>query len=75
MVITGGRCHFLPRENPESCRSDDKDLLAQAVSDGFTYIPDRNTFDTLDRGSAAPLPLLGLFSRGVLFLSLRLSYS
>jgi len=65
VVIVGGRCHFLPKENPESCRLDDKDLLAQALDSGFTYIPDRNTFDTLNRGSAAPLPLLGLFSRGV----------
>ncbi len=64
--MVGGRCHFLPKEHPESCRLDNKDLLAQATDDGFTYIPDKNTFDTLNGGTAAPLPLLGLFSRGVI---------
>lgn len=65
IVMVGGRCHFLPKEHPESCRLDSQDLLGQATDNGFTYIPDKNTFDTLNGGTTAPLPLLGLFSRGV----------
>jgi alkaline phosphatase len=65
VVTLGGRCHFLPQDHPESCRSDDKDLLAQATERGFTYIPDRATFDSLTPSAHPNLPLMGLFSSGV----------
>ena len=64
--MLGGRCHFLPKNNSGSCRFDDKDLLAEASEKGFTYISDRDTFDTLTRDIGTNLPLLGLFSSGVL---------
>lgn len=64
-VIEGGRCHFLPQEYPQSCRLDDKDLLAEAVSEGFSYIPDRMTFDSISQTTSENLPIIGLFSPGV----------
>jgi alkaline phosphatase len=65
ILISGGRCHFLPKGNSESCRSDDKDLLHIATQEGITYISDRTAFDTLNHGKDVNLPLLGLFSSGV----------
>jgi alkaline phosphatase len=68
-LSVGGRCHFLPQDDPQSCRFDDKDLIAQAKEEGFNYIPDRETFDDLTPDSKISLPLLGLFSSAVLPLS------
>ena len=65
-VEVGGRCHFLPQDDPESCRLDDRDLIAQAKEEGFNHIPDRETFDDLIPGKEISLPLLGLFSSAVL---------
>ena len=63
--MVGGRCHFLPKGDPNSCRSDHKDLLALAAEGGVKYISDRATFDTLNHGHNVKLPLMGLFSSGV----------
>ncbi len=63
--MIGGQCHFLPQTHSGSCRLDNKDLLALAMEDGYTYMSDRTTFDTLTDGPI-PLPLIGLFSLGVL---------
>jgi alkaline phosphatase len=64
-LMLGGRCHFLPQGDDESCRLDDKDLIALAVQDGYTYIPDRSTFDSVISSQKASLPIIGLFSPGV----------
>lgn len=65
--MSDGRCHFLWQNNSGSCRLDDKDLLAQSAEKGFTYISDRDTFDSLNTDIGINLPLLDLFSSGVVF--------
>jgi alkaline phosphatase len=64
-LISGGRCHFLPKSDADSCRVDDKDLLAQAAEAGYSYIPDKDTLDSLLQSEKMNLPVLGLFSTGV----------
>ncbi|KAM5441788.1 vacuolar alkaline phosphatase [Microsporum ferrugineum] len=61
LLLGGGRCHFLPG-NSGGCRDDNKDIIKLAKSKGFSYIGDRRGFDGLNGGSAARLPLLGLFA-------------
>ena len=60
IMLGAGRCHFLPNSTQQSCRADDKDLVAVAKKQGFTYIDTRQGFDNLAR--APKLPLLGLFA-------------
>lgn len=62
LMLGGGRCHFLPNTTDGSCRGDDKDVVALAKSNGFSYVNDRAGFDGLDFGSSVKLPLLGLFA-------------
>ncbi len=63
LMLGGGRCHFLPNNTDGSCRNDDKDVVAMAKQNGFSYVDDRKSFDGLNFGSAVKLPLLGLFAR------------
>ena len=62
LILGGGRCHFLPNTTEGSCRQDDKDVVDLAKKNGFSYVDDRKGFDSLKFGSAAQLPLLGLFA-------------
>lgn len=63
LMFGGGRCHFLPNSTVDnSCRDDDKDIIALAKKNGFNYIDDRKAFDSLKGGAAVKLPLLGLFA-------------
>ncbi|OJJ51300.1 hypothetical protein ASPZODRAFT_87506 [Penicilliopsis zonata CBS 506.65] len=62
LMLGGGRCHFLPNTTEESCRADDRDLIAAAEANGFNYISDRAGFDALNDGTEVQLPLLGLFA-------------
>ena len=62
LLLGGGRCHFLPNTATDSCREDSKDIIALAKQNNFTYIDSRKSFDGLNGGSAAKLPLLGLFA-------------
>jgi len=62
LILGGGRCHFLPNTTAGSCRQDDKDILAMADKEGFSYVKDRAGFDGLKLGSTVDLPLLGLFA-------------
>ncbi len=62
LIFGGGRCHFLPNSTEGSCRDDDKDVIAMAKDNGFSYIDNRKAFDNLDIGSGVKLPLLGLFA-------------
>jgi len=62
LMLGGGRCHFLPNSTQTSCRTDDRDIVAEAKDAGFNYIDSRKSFDKLKLGSAVKLPLLGLFS-------------
>ena len=63
LLLGGGRCHFLPKSIPGSCRGDDVDLVAEAVNNqGFHIVNDRVGFDSLQKGNNVQLPLLGLFA-------------
>ena len=62
LILGGGRCHFLPHTASGSCRGDEKDVIAMAKDNGFTYVGDRQGFDKLQGGRAVQLPLLGLFA-------------
>lgn len=62
LLLGGGRCHFLPNTSEGSCRGDDKDVVAMAEENGFSYIDNRKDFDNLNIGNAIKLPLLGLFA-------------
>lgn len=62
LMLGGGRCHFLPNTAEGSCRADDKDVVAMAKDNGFSYVDDRKGFDGLNLGSKVKLPLLGLFA-------------
>ena len=62
LMLGGGRCHFLPNTTESSCRSDDRDIVALAKKNGYSYISDRKGFDGLDSGKSMKLPMLGLFA-------------
>lgn len=62
LMLGGGRCHFLPRGTPGSCRQDKIDVIQMAKDRGYDYIEDRKSFDSLRQGNGAKLPLLGLFA-------------
>ena len=62
LMIGGGRCHFLPNTTEGSCRGDDRDLVELAKQGGFNYLDDRKGFNSLNGGTEAQLPLLGLLA-------------
>ncbi|KAF2465356.1 alkaline phosphatase-like protein [Lindgomyces ingoldianus] len=62
LMMGGGRCHFLPNSSADSCREDDKDVVALAKKNGYNYASGRKEFDALKGGKAITLPLLGLFA-------------
>ncbi|KAI9924787.1 hypothetical protein ASPWEDRAFT_112083 [Aspergillus wentii DTO 134E9] len=62
LMLGGGRCFFLPNSTEGSCRGDDRDVIEVAKNNGFNYINDRAGFDSLNGGTEAQLPLLGLFA-------------
>ena len=63
LMLGGGRCHFLSNTTDGSCRDDNKDVVAMAKDNGFSYVDDREGFDGLNFGSKVKLPLLGLFAK------------
>lgn len=58
LIIGGGRCHF------HGCRSDDRNLITEAINDGWSYVGNRSAFDQLELGQNKDieLPLLGLLA-------------
>ncbi len=56
VLFGGGRRHFLP-ESENGRRSDGRNLLSEAESDGYQVVQDRVDFDRLENA-----PVLGLFS-------------
>ncbi|TAQ90265.1 hypothetical protein B7494_g1428 [Chlorociboria aeruginascens] len=63
LLFGGGRCHFLPNTTTGSCRADDRDITKLAKERyGWNYIRNRKEFDSLEAGTKAELPLLGLFA-------------
>lgn len=64
LMLGGGRCHFLPASVEGSCRSDERDLIADSKAAGWTYIDSMSEFKELDLGKNVNLPLMGLFAPG-----------
>lgn len=62
LIIGGGRCHFLPLGEPGGCRSDERNLVEEAKSNGWLYAGNRAEFDALDDGKNVSLPLLSLLA-------------
>ncbi|RJE24540.1 Alkaline phosphatase [Aspergillus sclerotialis] len=62
ILMGGGRCHFLPQSDENSCRNDDIDLLSWANDQGFNTLTDLDGFKALNNGSDAKLPYIGLFN-------------
>jgi alkaline phosphatase len=61
LMFGGGRCHFLPNTTEDSCRADNRDIVALAKKNGFNYISDRKAFNDL-KGGGLQFPMLGLFA-------------
>ncbi|CAJ0745824.1 12558_t:CDS:10, partial [Entrophospora sp. SA101] len=62
LMFGGGKCFFLPNSSASSCRTDDRDVLSDAINKfGFNYLSTRKEFDDLKLSKKA-LPLLGLFN-------------
>ncbi|PVU97020.1 hypothetical protein BB561_000819 [Smittium simulii] len=61
LMFGGGKCFFLPNSDTESCRSDDRNLLKEAMATGFSTIHTIDELKKIEPSSA--LPLLGLFTR------------
>ncbi|CCC08408.1 unnamed protein product [Sordaria macrospora k-hell] len=63
LMLGGGRCHFLPKGTPGSCRQDDIDVTKLAQEKyGWNYVDNRAGFDSLGLGKNVSLPQLGLFA-------------
>lgn len=62
LIIGGGRCHFLPKTVPGSCRADSRNLVEEAQRSNWSYVGNRAEFDSLDGGKNVQLPLLGLLA-------------
>lgn len=72
VVIGGGRENLhganQTQYGSKGKRKDGVDYIEKAVNDGWTYVGDRESFDSLELGKSedAKLPLLGLFGAGSL---------
>ncbi|QID83787.1 vacuolar alkaline phosphatase [Saccharomyces pastorianus] len=70
LLMGGGRTHFYPQGSDASpyghqgSRKDGRDLIDEAQSNGWQYVGDRKSFDSLlnAHGDNVTLPLLGLFA-------------
>lgn len=62
LMIGGGRCHYLPRSVKGGCRHDSRNLVQEAVKNGWNYVGDMAGFQSLDAGENVTLPLLGLLA-------------
>lgn len=64
LMIGGGRCHFLPQWQSGGCRKDNRNLVKEAVGHGWSYVDNRQGFDSLAYGENVTLPLLALLAPG-----------
>jgi alkaline phosphatase len=60
VLLGGGRRHFLPNTVSGGARTDGRDLTAELVSQGYTYVANRSAFDAVD--PATTRKLIGLFT-------------
>ncbi|MFQ5603704.1 MAG: alkaline phosphatase [bacterium] len=61
ILLGGGKAYFLPKSNPASKRTDDRNLLAEAQANGYKFVEIREQL-----GSAQSKYLLGLFQNNAL---------
>lgn len=74
LMIGGGRTHFYPagsgtvsnsngtKHGSNGSRLDGRNLIDEAISHGWQYVGDRHSFDQLQMGLNASLPLMALMS-------------
>lgn len=64
LMIGGGRTHFYPPNDQKygtrGSRQDDRNLIDEAIKDGWSYVGNRTEFDQLKLGENVQLPLLAL---------------
>lgn len=61
LIIGGGRCHYMSSELG-GCRQDGRNLVQEAVENGWTYVENRQDYDKLGNGENVSLPLLALLA-------------
>ncbi|SCU95258.1 LANO_0E09802g1_1 [Lachancea nothofagi CBS 11611] len=66
LIIGGGRTHFYSDQDAvygsRGSRADGRNLIKEAVADGWSYVGNRKEFDSLDQGHNVSLPLLALLA-------------
>lgn len=66
LMIGGGRSHFYPPSDEKygkgGSRKDDRNLIDEAIKDGWSYAGNRKEFDALNQGHDVKLPLLALLA-------------
>ncbi|KAI8319233.1 alkaline phosphatase-like protein [Martensiomyces pterosporus] len=58
ILVGGGKCRFLPKSNPDSCRNDDLDLWNNAKQYGWNKLDGNDGFKDMGK---TELPILNLF--------------
>jgi len=64
LILGGGRCYFIPKNQTGSCRKDGIDAMKLATGLGYSVFSDRAEFDKKQK-----LPYMGLFTLGWFLLS------
>ncbi|SCU88222.1 LAFA_0E11408g1_1 [Lachancea sp. 'fantastica'] len=66
LIIGGGRTHFYSAEDAvygsRGSRGDGRNLIKEAIEDGWSYVGNRKEFDSLENGYNVSLPLLALMA-------------
>ncbi|CCF58447.1 hypothetical protein KAFR_0E02950 [Kazachstania africana CBS 2517] len=65
LMIGGGRTHYYSgksRYGPSGTRKDNRNLIDEAINNGWQYVGSRSEFDSLKLGHNVSLPLLGLLA-------------
>ena len=60
VLFGGGKQYFIPRTSPGSLRTDDKDLIAEAIASGYKFIETEDELQWIDNEDH----VLGLFQMG-----------
>ncbi|KAJ2359042.1 vacuolar alkaline phosphatase, partial [Coemansia sp. RSA 2618] len=72
IMLGGGRCHFLPQSDSQSCRSDDTNVWTAAQRQNFATLQSRSQFEMLQQ---TKLPILGLFAQNHMAFEIDRKYS
>ena len=66
LMLGGGECFFRSKSDALSCRNDDRDLIAEAQSNGYHVLSSPSAaeeFYSATKKGVLPLPVLGFFNR------------